>query len=284
MAEGLLGAGAGALGLAGGAVAGARGTPDQVTTGTQNSTGSQQTTFAPESATEVMLKQQSFNNYLAGLNQQQNYENNIGSAQNIQNQAQAGVQGVISGQAFQLSPQEQQAIQAQRQAMVGQSTTDINKLLDQRLMEIGQQAGERGVRGQALSQLQGDSIRTAAEQYGNSVRQADLMSAQQSLAQPYQRVAAQSPFLQQGSNFANQMQLQAQQNRMAAQNPYLLGLTNDERMKSGVTQNQSSGSNQTVGKGEEGSFWGAVQGGLQGGAAALSSSAKKSSSGSGGMA
>lgn len=268
----------GGAGAAGGAIAGARGTPDQVNTqtGSSENYGKQQTTFGPQSAQEQMLRQQSLNNYLAQQGMAQNYEQNIAGAQGIQNQAQAGIGQVLGGQAFSLTPQEQQAIQAQRDAMVGQSTADINKLLDQRLMEVGQQAGERGVRGQALSQLQGDQVRTAAEQYGNSVRQADLLSAQQSLSQPYQRVAAQSPFLQQGANFASQMQLQAQQNRLATQNPYLLNLLNDERLKGGITSTDAKGytSGQDVGKGEAGSFWGAVQGGLQGAAAGASAGSK----------
>lgn len=259
----ILGIGA-AAGLAGGAVAGARGTPDQVTTQYGNQSGTSQTTLNPLSGEQQQLQQNSLQNYMRQLALAQQYEQNLGGAQDLQNQAQTQYGNVLSGKAFQASPQQQALIQQQRDSSVQQSTADINRLLDERLGQLGVQAGARGLRGQAYSQLQGDTVRTAAEQYGNTVRGADSAAAQQSLQMPYQTVAAQSPYIQNGMNFADSMNLQAQQNRMTAQNPYLLQLLQNERLQTGLTSNTGNSSGQTVGKGEEGSFWGAVQGGLMG--------------------
>lgn len=263
-----------AFGALGGAVQGARDTPDNVTTTTGSSSNTSQTKLAPQTQDQLQLQQNSLQQYLQQIALAQQYEQGIGGADQMQGQARQQASQVLNGQAFNLTPQEQAAIMGQRNAVVGQSTADVNRLLDERLRDLNIQAGERGLRGQALSQLQGDTVRTAADQYGNAVRAADLQASQQSLQQPYQRVAAQSPFIQQGATLADQMRQQALTNRANSQNPYLLQLLQNERLQTGTQTQNGTTNGQQIGKGQEGSFLGALQGFFQGGTAGLAAGTK----------
>lgn len=246
------------LGAAAGAYQGAQGTPDQHTSGTS------QTTFAPASQTEAQLQEQSLQNYLQQVAMAGQYEQGIGSAQGLQDQSQQNIMALLNGSALQATPQEQANIQALRQGMIDQGSADVNRMLDERMKGLNASAADRGVRGQAQSQLQTGALRAGAEQMGNFTRQANNTAAQEMINAPYRRTQAQSPFMAQGMNFADQMRLQAQQNRMNAQNPYLLQLLNRERMMGGTTTN--TGTNY----GQQGNWADAVMGGMGGAAAGQS--------------
>lgn len=252
----LLMGGAAVAGGVAGAVKGLKGTPDQVTQNTSTS----QTTFAPASQQELDLQRQSLENYLRQVQLAQQYEGGISGAQGIQDASQRAMLGIIGGQSFQATPEEMANISALRQSMIDQGSADVNNLIDQRLQSLNASAATRGVRGQALSQLQGDAVRAGAEQMGNITRQANQVAAQEMIQSPYRRMQAQQPYISGGASFADQMRLQAQQNRMAAQNPYLLQMLNRERMAGGTTT--TTGTN-TI-KGQEGSWMDAVLGGLGG--------------------
>jgi hypothetical protein len=96
---------------------------------------------------------------------------------------------------------------------------------------------------------------------------------------PYQRLAAQAPFIQQGMTLADQMNLQAQQNRQLAQSPYLLGLLNQNRAAE-ATQHQT-GTSTTQGNtyqpGAQGSFLRGLSGAFSGGASGLGTGANVAS-------
>lgn len=235
-----------ALGGIAGAVKGAQGTPDVTSTQTKS--------LAPMTEEQRQLQQQSLDQYAKQLEMANTYEQGINNAQGIQNQAQTGVQSILNGQAMQMTPQEQQNIMAIRNAQISQGSADINKLLDQRLQGLNASAASRGVRGQALSQLQGDSLRAGAEQFGQIQRTADLQAAQSAMSAPYTRIAAQQPFLTQGMSFADQMRLQAMQNRQVTQSPFMLDFLNKQR-------DQTSTSNTP---GQEGDFWSGLSGGIAG--------------------
>jgi len=212
----------------------------------------QTTSMGPKSAAQQELEKQSMQNYQAQQGLAGAYERGIDSAQGLQDQARSGISGILSGESMNLSPQEQANIQAIRQAMVAQGSDDINSLLDRRLAASDNSAAARGVRGIAQQQLTGDALRTAAAEQGNLSQQANLYAAQQATALPYQRIAAQSPYFQQGMTLADQMRVQAQQNRQMLQSPYLLQL-----------EQQSRGANQTI-QGQPGSWSDALTAGLGG--------------------
>lgn len=218
---------AGLAGAAAGIASAVKGSKDQTQT-TTTSTG-------PKSAAQQELEKQSMQNYQAQQGLAGAYERGIDSAQGLQDQARSGISGILSGESMNLSPQEQANIQAIRQAMVAQGSDDINSLLDRRLAASDNSAAARGVRGIAQQQLTGDALRTAAAEQGNLSQQANLYAAQQATALPYQRIAAQSPYLQQGMTLADQMRIQAQQNRQMLQSPYLLQLEQQSRMGTQAT-------------------------------------------------
>lgn len=259
MGAAAIGGGAGALG---GILAGAGGTPDQ-RTGTQG-TSTSQLQVGPMSQDQQQLQQNSMQQYLQQLALADQYQNGIGAAQGIQNQAMGNYQDILNGRAFQASPEMQQQIQGQRNLAVQQSTADINNLINDRLKQMQGQAGQQGLRGQAYTQLQGDAMRNAAQQYGNTVRGADLQAAQQTMQMPYQQVAAQGAYVQGGSQMANNMMQQAMMNRQAAQNPYLLQLLQNERLATG--QNVTNSNGMQTQYGQQGSLMGALIGGLGGAA------------------
>lgn len=204
-------------------------------------------TFDPVSAEEQALRQQSLQNYLQQLALADQYQQGVTGAQGLQDQARANILNLINGQGMAATPEEMALINQRRDAMVAQSSADVNRFIDERLNSLTRDAAARGVRGQALSQLQGDAIRAGADQLGAAVRQADMVAAEQAMQTPYQRISAQSPFLQSGLSLGDLMLQQAQQNRQIAQNPYLLQLLNQERLAGGTTATTGKNTSNTTG-------------------------------------
>ncbi len=242
----------GATGAIGGLVGGLSGTPDQVTNTNQTSS----TTLANKSNQQRQLEANSYQQYLKQL-----------EAVNLQQQAatetdpfrQAALQQqlqLLNGQGFAPTAQEQQQIQAIRDAQIGQGTADINRYTDESLRKVVSGAAGRGLRGQALGQLQGDVIDTGAQQLGNLVNQANLTAAQNAINLPQNRLTMQNQAAQSGLTYAQQLQQQALNNRTTVQNPYLLTQLQNERLQTGTTN--QVGSNVTPG--QKGSIMGGILG------------------------
>jgi hypothetical protein len=248
-------------GAAAGAIKGAAGTPDQTTDFSKTSTKS----FAPASQQELELQQQSLENFNRQLELLREQEAGQESAQALQAQARGQAGEILGGGAFALTPQEQERIQAVRQATVAQGEADINRLLDERLKQLTAGAAERGVRGQALSQLETGALQSAAEEQGRLARQANITAAEQALQIPQQRISAQQPLLAQGLSFGDQLRQQAIINRQAAQNPFLLQMLNRERLFGGTERM----SGQEFTPGQSGDFGSALLGGLAGAGAGI---------------
>lgn len=254
-----IGGAAGAGALAGG-IQGYKGTPDQVTT----QSGTSQTTFGEKSAQQQQLEQQSLGQYERALALQGQLEQSVAGQSGLdalQLQARQAQQGIVGGQAFNVTPEEQLLINQQRQGLIEQGGADIDRFLKERLQMVGESAGARGLRGQAVTSLQGDVLQTGAEQYGDVVRQANQMALERQAQAPLQRIQAQSPFIQQGFSSADLLRQQAAANRASLQNPMLLQQLQQERLASGKTT--TTGEN--VLKGQEGSWTNALTGGLTGG-------------------
>lgn len=253
--------GAGAMGGIGGAVKGGKGTPDQVTR--ENST--QQTKFDPATGTEKQLQDSSLQNFLKQEQLAGEFEGSIGDAQGIQDQSQNLISQILSGQALAPTEAELNNVNNLRSTLVAQGSDDISRLLDQKLGQINQSAGVRGLRGQAVSQLQGDVLRGGAEQMGNLVQQANSMAAQELMEAPYRRINAQGGFAQTGMNFADMLRQQSQINRMNLQNPALFEALRGERLAGGRTTSNTT----TVNPGQQGGFWNGVGGAFAGAAGGL---------------
>jgi len=249
----MLGGAAGAGALAGG-IRGKQGQRDQ--------TQQQFTTLAPMSEQEQQLFNQSINQYNLAQGQQMQLEQRLRGLEPLQQQAMQGYQDILGGGAFNVNPQEQALLDQIRQQSIGQSEADLNRFLDERMNQVLGSAGARGLRGQALTSMQGDVLKEAAAQQANAIRQADMLRSQSMLQLPYQRISAQSPFLQQGMSMADQLRQQAFQNRMALQDPTALQMMRSDRYAQ-ANQTQFT-------PGYKGSwldaFTGGLTGGLQGGA------------------
>lgn len=256
--ETAIGIGAGASAL-GGVISGVKGKGASKT----NSTSTQQTVFDPATGREKQMQDQSYQQYLkqlqlADMQQQAAAETDPLRQAALQQQIQ-----VLSGEAFSgPNEQELQQINQLRQAMIGQGQSDIQRFIDDNMRSTVSSAAGRGLRGQALGELQGRVLESGNEQYGNLVNQANLTAAQQAIAMPQQRLAAQSQAAGQGLNFAQQMQQQALANRQQTQNPYLLQQLMNERLQGGVTT--QTGNSVTPGQG--GGLMGGIIGGLGGAA------------------
>jgi hypothetical protein len=272
---------AGGTALAG-AVKGAKGTPevqqfqDATTSNKTDQTQRQQTTFAPATEQERQLQQQSLQNYLAQQDLINQGQQRVAQYDPLRQAAMDQTQAILSGQATQVTPQEQMQLDNLRQALVAQGTSDIQQFQDQGLRQALSAAGSRGLRGQALGELQGRVLQEGTRQYGALQNQANQMVAQQTLQLPYQRIAAQQPFLQQGLTLQDQLSQQAIQNRQLAQNPYLLSLLNQNRLAAGTTTSTNRGTTTGTQRGvnttpaQAGSVSDAILGGLGGAAAGAS--------------
>lgn len=240
-----IGLGLAGAGSAAGAIAGAG---DKTVNTTRN--------VAPASAAELALQQDSMRQYnyqKALADQYQAGINGPNGSQQMQDQARQFYGNVLNGNAFNANPQQDARINAIRDAQVNLGSQDINKFLQQNLTGLSQQAGVRGLRGQAYSELQGQELRGAGEQMGKLVGGANLTAAQQQYQSPYQMLAAQTPYAMQGMTLADQQMQQAIANRQALQNPVMLQNYLSERTG-------AAGSTQTT----PGSFGGAVGGALAG--------------------
>jgi hypothetical protein len=241
----LIGMGAGGLG---GAIKGAKGTPDQKVT-SQNS-------IAPAGAQEAALQSQSLQNYQQANNLAQGIEGGFGSAQSYQDLARQAGQNIMGGQAFNITPEEQARIQGLRDALIQQGTADVGFNTQQGLQQVAGSAAGRGMRGQALSSMQGQVLQNQQRVVGDVSNQANTMAAQQYINTPLQRIQAQQGLIGQGMSLADQLRQNAFANRQALQDPALMQYLQRERMANS-TQTQ-------ITPGQRGGFMGAIGGALGG--------------------
>jgi hypothetical protein len=238
----------GGLGALGGAVKGAKGTPDQTVT--------QKTDIAPAGAVEQRLQNESLNQYMQAGEQAKALEAGMGSAGAFQDAARQAGMGVLSGEAMNLTPGEQQQIADLRSALLNQSQYDINTQLDKRLVQAQADAANRGLRGQAMGGLQGQVLQGGAEALGRATMDVNRIAAQAAMENPYRRIQAQQGMIGMGMSLADQLRQQAVQNRMALQDPALMRYLSQERIAGATTTQHTPG--------QRGGFWGAVGGGLGG--------------------
>lgn len=237
---------------AAGAAKGAKGTPEKKQYNTS------QTTFDEATPEQQQLQSQSIQNYLRQQQLAQQQESGIEELNPLRQQALQASQDIIGGGAFNLSPDEQMRIMAQRQALIDQSATGINRNLQEQTQQLQAGAGIRNLRGQAAAELQGNALRASNQSLTDVTNQANSLAAQQALALPQARIQAQSPFIQQGLTLRDQLLQQAQANRSALQNPVMLQLLQQQRLASGTTR-----STETL-PGQKGGFGQALLGGIGG--------------------
>jgi hypothetical protein len=251
---GAIGAGLGAVSAVGGAIKGARGTP---------ATGA---VLPGKSKVQKGLEKDSLANYQAQMQLAQGQEQAMQSANQMRDPAIQAYLQQISGEAFNLTPQEQANIQGLRSALVSQGQADVQNFVDEGLVQATSGAAARGLRGQALGQTRGGVINKGTQQMGSIVNQANTLAAQQAMQMPYQRVQAQQGALQQGLTYGDNLRNQASANRQSLQSPYLLSqLQNDRLARAGQPA-------------QPGGFWGGLTGGIAGAASGLGSAANMSGS------
>lgn len=223
------------------AAKGGKSTAQQQTT---SQDGTSQAYFDTKSDAQTGLEQNSLDQYqkqLALINQQ---EQQLSQYDPLTQGALKGTQDVLSGQAFNLTPQEQQQIQNLRQALIDQGQFDLNYQTDQGVAKATSGAAGRGLRGQALGQVRGQVVNEGQRLGAGIINNANTIAAQQAISTPLSRIQAQSPFLQQGLTLQQQLQQQAIQNRSQAQNPYLLQMMQQERLAHGRTVTTGNGAQQ----------------------------------------
>lgn len=223
--------GLGALGAVGGAISGAS---DEVTTSGRN--------VAPPSQRELDLQNQSMSNYLQQLAMANQQENAIGQGQGLQDTSRGTLQDVIGGEAFNINPEQQNQINAIRQASVDAGTGNVQDFVNKNLSDVSNSAGVRGLRGQAVSELQGRAIGEGARQIANLQGQANVTAAQQSLDVPFRQAQLQGGLANSNSNFMENLRNQAMQNRQQLQNPVLMQTLQNERQGNASTTTTNPGS------------------------------------------
>jgi hypothetical protein len=167
-------------------------------------------------------------------------EADIAARAGLQEAGRGALSDIAGGEAFALSPEEQARIDQLRQTEIDVGSNEINRLLDQRLGELQANLAQRGVRGQAASQLQADVLGEGARSLESRILAANQNAAQQALALPGQRVGIQADVGQNLATFQDQARQQAIQNRQALQDPVLLQQLRDERLKTATTRTSGS--------------------------------------------
>lgn len=193
--------------------------------------------FDPASETEGQLKRTAIDQYgkQIGL-----IDGGAGTLNQTQGLSDASINqqlGTINGQGFDLTPDEQARIMAQRSAFIQAGQGDIQNNLQENIGNVQQSAGVRGLRGQAVGELAGRATAGAGKDYANLVGQANATAAQQAVALPQQRLQIQNQAAQQGMTFAETLRQNAIANRQTAANPAILGNLTQERLAGSTTQN-----------------------------------------------
>ena len=188
--------------------------------------------FGGKSQEQKALEQMSMEDFKRQRELATMLEQQIQGREGIQGQAQGTIGGLLSGEGFALTPEEQMRINQLSQARVQQGASQIDRMLDERLKNIQRQSAARGVRGQALSELQGQAVRGGAEALTDIVNQSNVLAAQQQMQLPQQRAALQANLGTNFSNFADALRQQALNNRTVTQNPALLSGLRQERLQS----------------------------------------------------
>jgi hypothetical protein len=168
----------------------------------------------------------------------------------------------MGGQAFDVDPATQARIAAARDATIQAGQADINKFLTEGMSGIMGNAANRGLRGQALSELQGRQLGAATDQYGRLVSGANVTAANQALNLPMQYAQIQGGLANSNANFAENLRQQAFANRQQLQNPALMQAMQRDRLGA-ATQTTT----------EQGSVGGAIGGALGGLGAGMSGGA-----------
>lgn len=225
-----IGAVGGAVGGVAGAIKGARGQRSQ--SGTQ---------LGPKSPLQQALEQESQQQFQRQLELIEQQEQGIAGREPLQAAGREAQLALLGGEAFALTPDEQARLQGLRDARVAQARGDIESLLFERLGEVEAGAAQRGVRGQALSELQGQAVRGAADELGRQIRSAETQRAQQELVLPGQRARLQAQLAPGASTFAEQLRQQAIANRTLAQNPAVLQAEQRARLGQSTQTSQSGG-------------------------------------------
>lgn len=239
-----------ALALGGGALLG----------GIAGGGGSRQTTSTSVPAPnyiETSLQEDALQNYLKQQNLINQQEASIKGGQNVQQGARGTLEDIFNGTAYDLNPAQMQQIENVRNANIAAGMGNVNEFIQNQLQGVNASAAERGVRGQALSELQGRAIGEGARQVANLTAQANQIAAQQSMDNPYRQAQLSGGLASQNSNFMEQLRQNAINNRNVMQNPALMQYYQSDRMGSPSQTTSTPGS------------FGSVLGGALGGAGSI---------------
>jgi hypothetical protein len=192
--------------------------------------------LAPKEQRQLQLEQQSFDNYQQQNSLAQQQQIDAMDARGYSNTSRNTLEGIQSGEAFALTPEEQQRIDQQRNAAVAYGSNEINTFLNDRLNSLQADAATRGIRGQGYTQLQTGAVNNAANMLQQRVLAANQNAAQTALQMPGQRVATQGQVAGAGLDYAGMLQERAFQNRNVLQNPILLQQMQNERLNTATTK------------------------------------------------
>lgn len=210
-------------------------------------TATQQTTFAPASKTEQELRDASISNFKAQQDLVDQSGADIAARGGVQGSARDALGNILGGGAFDLTPGEQARINALRQSSIDVGSNAVNDILNQRLGDLSADNARRGLRGQAVSQLQTGVLSEAAKSLERQTLAANQTAAQQAISMPGQRVGIQAGTAGQFADFADLAKQQAITNRQALQDPIALHQMLDERLKGGTTTSTNTTDQTTTG-------------------------------------
>lgn len=220
-------------------------TTESGTTSTSGTTsGTSKTTFDPRSTEEQTLLDASMGAYADQKRLVDAQEAAILGRQGVQTGARDTASALLSGSAFNLSPDEAARIAGVRDSNIAAGSNAVNDILTQRLAEISADAARRGVRGQAFSQLQTGALGEAAKSLERTTLAANTDAANMAVSLPGQRAGIQASTAGQFAGFADELAQKAIENRAALQDPIALQQLRDERLKTGTTT-QTGTTNET---------------------------------------
>lgn len=247
----LIGIGAGGVG---GAITGAMGTPDQ------------QTNLKAKTPEQLAQERLSAEEFAKARQMAGQFEQSVDQFGGLSQAGQDQLMALLSGQGMMPTESELEQIQRLRDMRIQAGRVGIEQMLTPQLQELSSRLAQRGVRGQAATELQGRTLGAAGDALARLIAENDALQAQQQIAMPMQRAQMQAQLGQFAAPLRAEMQQRAIQNRLAMQNPALLQLEERARLAQPIQPGQPGGLGGALGGffGGAGQMFGTVGSGLEG--------------------
>lgn len=190
--------------------------------------------FDPKSQRMLDMEGDSRRNYLYQQALQDRLEGQSGFRYGLENQAGGVYEDLMSGAAYEYTPTELNRARDFSNLQTQRTGNEVNRFLDERLAGISSDAAGRGLRGQAVTQLETGATTAAADLLQRRLLEQQMQEMNMLDQMSGRRIQGQAGAAGAMQNYGTGLQQQAISNRQIMQNPALLNMLREDRKMQGV--------------------------------------------------